>query len=99
MATIRSNAASYLGSTAMLRPGDRVPAALPVTADPALALANAWRLAGAGNRLGTPHVYELTDDSQALVVVAEMAVTAELAGRAMTMSGNLLRVLRGEASF
>jgi hypothetical protein len=86
MHTTGSNALVYLGSTAMLRPGDRLPAVLPVAADPAQALANAWRLAGVGNRRGTPHVYELTEDQQGLVVIADMAIGADLAGRAITMT-------------
>jgi hypothetical protein len=86
MQTTRNHAAIYLGSTASLRPGDLLPAALPVTADPAQALANAWRLAGPGSRLGTPHVYQLTEDRQGLVVVADVAMTADLAGRAITLT-------------
>ena len=57
----------YLGSTAILRPGGRLPAGLPVTADPAQALANAWRLAA---RYGTPHVYRLTEERREFIVVA-----------------------------
>ncbi len=82
-----SGTAVYLGSAAMLLPGDRLPAGLPVTADPAQALANAWRLAGARNRHGDPHVYELTQDRHALVVIADMAITPELASQATTMTG------------
>jgi hypothetical protein len=69
-----------------LRPGDRLPAGLPVTADPAQALADAWRLAGAGNRLGSPHVYELAKDRQTFIVIADLPITAKLASRAMTVT-------------
>lgn len=87
MQTRQRNPVVYLGSAATLRPGDRLPAGLPVTADPAQALANAWRLAGTGGRRGTPHVYELAGSRHRLVVLADLAITADLAGRAMAMTG------------
>jgi hypothetical protein len=73
----------YLGSMAILRPRDLVPSAVPATTDPAQALADAWRLAGEGNRHGVPHVYALARSGQALAVAGDVHITAGLVAMAM----------------
>ena len=75
----------YLGSTAILRPGDRVQSDADVSGDPAMALADAWALAD--SRGGIPHIYELGCDGEGFIVVGDVLVTGRLAQQALAISG------------
>jgi hypothetical protein len=52
-----------------------------VTGDPARALADAWRMAD--TRGGIPHVYEVGQDGDELVVLGDVVITGGLAWDAL----------------
>jgi hypothetical protein len=81
MTGMGTSGSSYIGSTAILRPGKRVLSEANVTVDPAGALADAWRIADA--RGGIPHVYAVAHDGQTLVVVSDVLITGRLAEEAL----------------
>jgi hypothetical protein len=52
-----------------------------VTGDRARALADAWRMAD--NRGGIPHMYEVGQDGEGLVVLGDVLITGSLAWEAL----------------
>jgi hypothetical protein len=83
MAAISSTGQVYLGSTAILRPGKRVPPDADVTGTAASALVNAWQMADVQG--GIPHIYALEPDLEGLLVVGDVLVTGRLAEEALSL--------------
>jgi hypothetical protein len=68
----------YMGSTALLQPGDSVPVGMTLITDPAAALAGAWKVAA------VPLVYQA--DPEARKILRDIAVTGAIASRALELA-------------
>jgi hypothetical protein len=75
----------FHGTTATLRPGDKLPPGADCHNDPAEALVQAWNEASEGTK--TPYVYEVgMSEGQELTVASDVPVDGHLARRALDIA-------------
>jgi hypothetical protein len=88
MAAMTISGQSYLGSTGILRPDARVHPEANATGELAKALADAWQMAE--TRGGIPHVDEVGNDGEGLVVLGDLLTTGRLAWDALAIADTCL---------